>query len=196
MHISNYGVDLKSITVADLELIRQWRNHPDVSKYMFFKDEITKDQQRKWHTSLRLNDVYLLIFSERKKIGVINVKNINWEERSGEAGIFIGDPHFRNSPVPMQAIFALMDAFFFEFHFKRLTAVVKRSNDKALLFNQELGYQIISETEDKISMEVTPEVYSLAREKFASFLAKRSVSLPKTKLKDSESSLFRISPDL
>ena len=191
MRISNYGVELISMTDSDLEMVRAWRNQPDVSGYMFFQEEITEERQKEWFDSLNESDVYLMIVNQGKKIGVINVKNIDWWKRTGEAGIFIGDLAYRNSPLSMQAIFAMMDAFFYEFRFKALKATVKSDNENAIDFNQQLGYKVLSESGDKVNMECYRSPYTEARTKFAIVLSKYCLSEPKTQLTATEMSCFK-----
>lgn len=191
MRITNYGIELISMTDSDLEMVRTWRNQPDVSDYMFYQEEITEDAQKEWFDSLDENDVYLMIACKGIKIGVINVKNINRRKRTGEAGIFIGDLAFRNSPLSMQAIFAMMDAFFYEFRFKALKATVKSDNENAIDFNRQLGYKVLSEVEDKVNMECYRSPYTEARTKFTIVLEKYCLGKPETELSDSEVSYFK-----
>ncbi len=190
MRISNYGIELISMTASDLEMVRTWRNHPDVSDYMFYQNTITEERQRKWFKSLDEKDVYLMIVNQGKKIGVINVKNIDWWRRTGEAGVFIGDQDYRNSPLAMQAIFAMMDAFFYEFRFKALKATVKSDNENAIDFNQQLGYKVLSEKDDKVNMECYRSPYTEARTKFTIVLEKFCKDKPETELSKAESSYF------
>lgn len=190
MRISNYGIELQSMAESDLEMVRNWRNRADVSEFMFFQEEITPERQHEWFQSLSKKDVYLMIEYQGEKIGVINVKNINWWKRSGEAGIFIGKPAFRNTPISMQAIFAMMDAFFYDFRFKSLTATVKSNNENAIDFNLQLGYKIMSEIDDKIHMEVFRSLYTEARTKFTIVLEKFSESEPKMELSKDEKRVF------
>ena len=190
MRISNYGVALISMTESDLELVRKWRNQADVAAYMFVTDEISAEEHRNWFKSLISNDVYLIIEVKGKSIGVINVKQIDWNERTGEAGIFIGEQPFRNSPIAMQAIFALMDAFFLDFAFNTLKATVKNTNTNAIDFNLQLGYQIVSEKGDQINMLVTREQYLLAKTKFDAVLRKTCTSSTRLELSESEQTLF------
>jgi len=192
MRISNYGIELISMTESDLEMVRAWRNQPDVSDYMFYQEEITEEDQKKWFDSLTLSDAYLMIVTEGKKIGVINVKDIDWWNRTGEAGVFIGDQEYRNSPIAMQAVFALMDAFFFEFRFKALKATVRIDNENAIDFNEQLGYKILSKSGDKLNMEVYRSPYTEARTKFTIVLEKFCAGEPRTELTMAERACFKV----
>lgn len=190
MRICRFGVELRSLQKSDLEQVLRWRNQPDVASYMFVTDEISMEEHLNWFKSLTSNDVYLVIQVDLKQIGVINVKQIDWENRSGEAGIFIGDKAYRNSPIAMQAIFALMDTFFNDFNFKMLKATVKRTNVSAIDFNQRLGYEICAEEGDQIRMQVNVKNYASARAKFNSFLKKIESSGKTLELNSAERSIF------
>lgn len=39
---------LRTMVHADLELVLAWRNHPDVRRYMYTRDEIGLEQHRQW----------------------------------------------------------------------------------------------------------------------------------------------------
>lgn len=190
MKISNYGVELISMTESDLDMVRDWRNQPDVSNFMFFQEGISSEMQQKWFESLDESSLYLIIQAENEKIGVINVKDINWRMRTGEAGIFIGNSSYRNSAVPMQAVFALMDAFFFEFSFAKLKATVKQGNEDGIDFNVQLGYRVESKDNEKVQLYILKNLYQDARKKFLPVLNKLTTSKPKIKMTSEEKDLF------
>lgn len=189
MKISNYGVELLSITESDLELVRNWRNQADVSDFMFFQEGISPEMQQKWFDSLDESSIYLMIQQEGVKIGVINLKEINWRTRVGEAGIFIGDSNYRNSAVAMQAVFAMMDAFFFEFNFTKLKAMVREDNDDGIDFNIQLGYRVDSKDNERVKLYIFKDLYEDARTKFLPVLGKMTTSKPKIELNSDEKDL-------
>ncbi|MCJ8288253.1 MAG: GNAT family N-acetyltransferase [Crocinitomicaceae bacterium] len=190
MKISNYGLELISLTESDLEMVRNWRNQPDVTEFMFFQEEISPEKQQKWFNSLDESALYLMIQKDGEKIGVINVKDINWRTRTGEAGIFIGDSNYRNSAVPMQAVFAMMDAFFFEFSFAKLKATVKQDNDDGIDFNLQLGYRIESKDNERVQLYIFKNLYQDARTKFLPVLGKFTTSKAKIELSADEKDRF------
>jgi RimJ/RimL family protein N-acetyltransferase len=190
MILKKYGIQLRSLTVNDLERVREWRNDPFVRERMFYQNEITAEDQERWFSNLDATSQYYLIFFEEIPIGVINVKEIDWIERTGEAGIFIGLEDYRNSFVSMLAIFCMMDAYFDAFGFTKLTAVLRADNSAAKQFNLDLGYQIIHEGAERIEICISPSAY---REK----LAERKLAITgfgksplQTTLSEAESHLF------
>lgn len=172
MILRKYGIELHTLTLNDLEMVRSWRNDDFVRGNMFYKEEISASDQQDWFAKLDQTMIYLCIRYRGEAIGLINVKNVDWEERTGEAGIFIGVPHYRNSPIPMLAVLCLMDVFFEEFHFAKLMANVRADNASALHFNQQLGYSIFKTTEELIELQVDYPAYAAQRARLTKLLAK------------------------
>lgn len=189
MILKRNDLKLRSIVPGDLEKVRLWRNDPFVRAAMFFQEEITAKMQRQWYDNLG-SDIYLMIVYREKEIGVINVKDINSVQKSGEAGIFLGEPDYRNTIVPMQAILFLMDVFFDNFHFNTLIAKVRAENEQAIQFNKELGYQYIEQNNSYVLLEVTKSQYIEARKKWARLLEKWEASEYHVSLTDKEQNLF------
>ncbi len=159
MILRKYGVELVSITKIDLETIRVWRNDPAVSTRMFFQKNISTEKQQNWFNSLTNSDVYMMICYDNIQIGLIDVKNIDFENLTGEAGIFIGDKDYRQSYVPMLAILCMMHTFFLDFGFISLSAILRSDNKMALKFNLDLGYEIVSKSSDQINLKVSREAF-------------------------------------
>lgn len=190
MRISKYGVELTTLIPEDLELVRTWRNQSDVAEHMFFQEEITPEMHQSWFSSLDISDVYWMISHDAVRIGVINVKQINWLARSGEAGIFIGDSRYRNSPLCMMAVAAMMDVFFGYFDFSELRATIKKGNENAIDFNLKLGYRIVSEDHNAYYLTTNSEHYGMAISRFTSIFHKLGSDEMTLELNDEERRRF------
>src|SRR4051812_30685 len=78
------------MSVLDCELVRGWRNDPAISRYMEFREHITAEMQRQWFGRIN-NDrnYYFVIEANGERLGVINLKDIDRDRRTGEAGVFL-----------------------------------------------------------------------------------------------------------
>lgn len=55
--------DLRPMELGDLELVRTWRNHPDVRRYMYTRHEIEAEEHRTWFDRAQNDErVSLLIY--------------------------------------------------------------------------------------------------------------------------------------
>ena len=113
--LNQYGISLKRINKNDIELIRKWRNHPNIRKYMGYKKKISEKEQIEWFKKVNNTfNYYFLIIINDTPIGVINCKDVNINEEYGEGGIFIWDDDFLNTPYPIFASLILLDFIFNE----------------------------------------------------------------------------------
>ena len=142
MRIVKYGIELLSLFAKDIELVRKWRNSKHVRQNMQYTKSIKPAEQQNWFNALdKATNLYFIIVSEGKKIGLINLKEINCKLKTAEAGIFIGDTSYLNSTVPVVATLTIMDFSFYVLGLKTLRAKMNSKNEKIISFNKALGYQ-------------------------------------------------------
>lgn len=142
MEIQRYGVTLRRLREEDLAQVMEWRNQAHVRENMEHQEEISEDGHLTWYRMLDpRKDLYFVISSGDLVAGVINVKEIDWMARRGEAGIFIGEEAFLGTFLPVQAVLALMDCSFELWGFQALEAKMRGDNPAVVSFNQNLGYQ-------------------------------------------------------
>lgn len=146
MRVTAYGIILEPMTGADLELVRRWRNAEHVKQHMQYRNQITEAMQQNWFSSLDKScNYYFIIQKESEKVGVVNLKDIDWNHQTAEAGIFIGEESYLNTLVPVLATVSVMEYAFGALQLKSLKAKIASDNLKAILFNESIGYQKLEE---------------------------------------------------
>lgn len=178
MIIEQYGVKLKRITHDDIELIRFWRNHPDIRRNMAYKKHITKKMQLEWFESINnKNNYYFLIEYKGKDVGVINSKNVNMNDMYGEGGIFIWDTNLDFEFTAVLASLCFLNAVFFVLKiFNKSFVQILPTNQKAIQFNKNLGYVVVPGQEKSKNpyYVLTREDYISKTEKLRSIASKLS----------------------
>lgn len=138
--LENYGVKLKRLTHDKIEMVRQWRNDPKISKYMRFREYITPEMQEKWFANLDpLKDFYFLIEYKGYEIGVIDMKDIDYENRTGENGIYIYDDSVLCTDVSYRAFLLMCDYMFNVVGLHSTYGHVLNDNSKSIRFCIYLG---------------------------------------------------------
>lgn len=160
MIIQNKYVKLIRVQPIHLEQIRSWRNSLEIRSKMEYQDFITENMQKAWFEKINNNSNYFFVIqSAAKLIGLIQLQNL--QNHQSESGIFIGEHSFFGTPAPFLASLAILD---FGFHFLELTTIsakVKSDNSRAILYNQQLGFQIIDQyNQDFLKMEISKSSYS------------------------------------
>lgn len=147
---------------ADIEVVRQWRNDPVVANNYEFRDHITPEMQQNWFQSVNnINNLYTILEYKGAEIGVINIKNINWEEKTCEGGIFIPDTKYHLTGLPAIISYVTTEIIFRMFDWNVAHAHVLRDNHSVQQFVKMLGYQLLPDQE-----EVHNQKYIITKESF------------------------------
>lgn len=160
--LSGYGITLRRLTEDKIELVRRWRNDPKISKFMEFRDYITAEMQVAWFQKINndQNYYYIIVF-EGEEIGLINIRDVDRINGTGEPGMFIWEDKYLNSDISFRAIFTLMDFVFNDLKLKTIKAHILSDNKRAINFNKALGYKL-SDNQDSIYNQE----YTLIRENY------------------------------
>jgi len=140
MIVSKGNIVFRRLTHDDIELVRQMRNSPEINSTMVYTDFITPEMQEKWFKSVNnIYNFYFIIENDGKKVGLINGKNIDWETRTMEAGIFYWDKSILKSQIPAlcSLIFAELGLLVFDL---TATAKIRKDNKNAIRFNKLIGF--------------------------------------------------------
>lgn len=167
MIISKYNIRFTRLKQEDIEIVREWRNHPSITKYMVYREHITPEMQQKWFESINnIYNLYFIIEYKGKKIGLINGKDINWGDKTMETGIFIWSKYYRKTHIPTLCtmIFAELGVAVWDL---KPRATILRNNERALKYNKMLGFKVIEDDPDKEYVKLAMDKKSMG------FVAKR-----------------------
>lgn len=144
MRLERYGIRLETMTSDHLEMIRLWRNQDHVRTRMQFQGLLSSEDQQQWYHSLDpLTNMYWVIRYRGYPIGLVHIKDMDAQMTMGEAGAFIGEPSYLETPQAMLAIIFMMEIGFLTLGLSRLRAKIHEDNSRAIRFNQQLGYRLM-----------------------------------------------------
>lgn len=176
MKVVGYGIVLIRLSSEDLEMVRLWRNATHINQYMEQTQYISSEQQQNWFKTIdnKFNN-YFIIQVQGIKVGLIYGANINWDENfTGNGGIFIGDEKFWETKVPLAAALLLTDTSILMDLEKTFIKILK-TNNKAISFNNELGYQIMHGQEKELNQRycLNQKNYIINRDRIRSKIFKK-----------------------
>jgi RimJ/RimL family protein N-acetyltransferase len=150
MIIEKYNVRLRRLEKADLELVRQQRNSPAIRTRMFYQEEITEEAQEKWFDSIdNALHYYFVIEAKGKRVGLLNGNIRSFDEGTIEAGIFIWDQQFLTSRTAVASALCVLDFHFVLMNMKEVFIEVRTDNEKAIGFNEYLGFKRFKEEHEE-----------------------------------------------
>jgi RimJ/RimL family protein N-acetyltransferase len=164
MKISKYGVVLNRLRVNDIELVRNWRNSPQISQFMEYREFITPEMQQEWFKSVdNFNNYYFLIEYQQQKIGLINSSKVEWDTVSSEGGIFLWEEQYYETFVPVWASLCLLEFCFFVLGAGRSVIKTLSDNERAKKLNTHLGYELIKGQEEVYNQQYILSLDSFTR---------------------------------
>lgn len=177
--LSNYGVTLRLLTHDKIEMLRQWRNHPKIQKYMEYRDEITPEMQERWFQRISTSgkDFYYIIEYKGRDIGCINIRDVNFEKGEGEPGIFIWDDECWGTDIPARASFCMADFVWDVLNLKREIIHVLKDNKKAQQYNKQKGFKLYPGQEGVYNQKyvLTAEDAAKKNKRLKAFLLKENI---------------------
>lgn len=136
-------IQLISVKKEDLELIRSWRNSPEVSAYMYTDKSITKEEQEAWYEKMR-NDTssrYWIIQYEEKKLGLASLTGISQTFNSCYWAFYLGDMSVRGGGIGAKVEYNVLAYVFEELKLNKIRCEVFAFNDKVIKMHEKFGFR-------------------------------------------------------
>ncbi len=122
---------LRKVKKEDLEMIRMWRMHPDITKYMNTDPILTIEDQKRWFHNIQQNikERHWIIQDQGTDIGMLNVTNIDSVNKRCSWGYYIAEKKFRSLKLAMSLEWNLYDYVLYELGLNKLCNEVLGFNE-------------------------------------------------------------------
>ncbi len=144
MEDSKARIELIPITLNDTSLIVKWRNNENVRRNFIFQEKFTEEIHTNWmKTKVETGEVVQFIIQikeNKKKIGSIYFRDINYDKKEAEMGIFIGEDDERGKGYGNEASRLALNYAFDELGLESVYARQLASNEVAIKNNEKTGF--------------------------------------------------------
>lgn len=131
---------IRLMTDQDLELVRQWRNHPGVRAFMYTQHEITYEEHKSWYESCSEDEnKNLLIFQiDDNPMGFVNVSKLSLGDIANW-GFYVapGAPRGTGSKLGRAAL----DHAFGTLGLHKICGQALSFNERSKRFHKSLGFR-------------------------------------------------------
>lgn len=130
---------IRAVTFDDLPLLLDWRNHPDVRRFMFTQHEISLEEHQNWFTNVSHDSTRRLMIIEeaQQPIGYVQFTNVT------NGGIadwgFYARPDSPKGTGHKLGVIALNYAFD-ELNLHKVCGQAIESNKASIAFHMRLGF--------------------------------------------------------
>ncbi|WP_148229296.1 UDP-4-amino-4,6-dideoxy-N-acetyl-beta-L-altrosamine N-acetyltransferase [Oceanithermus profundus] len=137
-------VRLRPVQQQDSELLRAWRNQPEVSKYMYSDHYISKQEHDAWFQRA-ISDpsrrMWIILFSE-VPVGLASMYGISEAHRHAEWAFYLADPGVRGKGVGGFVEYYILKHAFEELNLHKLSCEVLSTNQPVINMHIKYGFKI------------------------------------------------------
>jgi UDP-4-amino-4,6-dideoxy-N-acetyl-beta-L-altrosamine N-acetyltransferase len=136
-------IKLREIELDDIEMVRNWRNSPDVSKYMYTDTIISKENQKSWFNKIIKDESckYWIISYDNKSIGLVSVTGIDKALQSCYWAFYLGDSSIRGAGIGSKVEYNVIEYVFNELSLNKLRCEVFVTNDNVIKMHEKFGFR-------------------------------------------------------
>lgn len=146
--LEGFGIVLSRLTENDLEIVREWRNKPEVQKYMEYREHITSEMQKVWFNKVNNdNNYYFILEVNGEKSGVFNLKGIDYDKSIAEKGTLIWSDALRGKGIGYRGNVLLLDFAFDVLNLKYVRSHILKDNVINQSLNKKFGFELVEKTD-------------------------------------------------
>lgn len=135
-------IKLDKLSIDDIEIVRNWRNSPEIASYMYTENNISNEQQLAWFKSLDFNNSrYWIIEFNEKKLGLASITGIDYNLQSCYWAFYLGDTSVRGAGVGAKVEFNVINYVFNELKLNKLRCEVLVTNDNVIRMHEKFGFR-------------------------------------------------------
>lgn len=136
-----YSMNLRPLAEADLAMLLQWRNAPEVRCNMYTQHEISDSEHRQWFLRSQQNPHRHLLIAEQdgQPFGFVNIQLIDPRAKRGDWGFYLSPkvPKGRGHTLGIAAL----EYAFIELELHKLCGEALANNTRSRKFHERLGFK-------------------------------------------------------
>jgi RimJ/RimL family protein N-acetyltransferase len=148
---------IRSITVDDIELLREWKNAH--RKFFFYKEIITEEQQQAWYKrwSQEMQDHLFIVEVDKHSIGCIGTRLFH--DTADVYNVILGDKQFSGRGIMSEALCATVA--FSQLLYSGLPVCVRvLQTNPAIAWYEKNGFARITANDEFVTMKWTRPILS------------------------------------
>jgi UDP-4-amino-4,6-dideoxy-N-acetyl-beta-L-altrosamine N-acetyltransferase len=138
-------IRLRAIDEADLPLIVQWRNEPEVYEYFYEYEPLSIRQEKAWYEKQLGNGSernFIISLHDGKAVGMVSLVRIDTRNRRAEYGrLLVGDKESKGAGFGVDAEVLVLQYAFDHLNLNRLYCEVLTSNTSVVEMHKSLGFR-------------------------------------------------------
>ena len=182
-------VELVRISLADRASLREWRNDPAVSKWMYTNHEIGEAEHNVWFDAMLADasKLYWKIVADGVAVGAVFLTGVSSQGSSCEWGMYLADVNTRGKGVAQAACALSFRYAFNELAVDAVKCEAVAQNENAIGLYESVGYvrtgiqidavQRGGEMLSVVTLELTRKSWNMSESSVLQKLSEKGVSI-------------------
>jgi len=182
-------VELVRISLADRASLREWRNDPAVSKWMYTNHEIGEAEHNAWFDAMLadVSKVYWKIVADGVAVGAVFLTGVSSQGSSCEWGMYLADVNTRGKGVAQAACALSFRYAFNELAVDAVKCEAVAQNENAIGLYESVGYVRTgihtdavkrgNEMLSVVTLELTRDSWNMSESNVLQKLSEKGVSI-------------------
>ena len=182
-------VELVRISLADKASLREWRNDPAVSKWMYTNHEISEEEHNVWFDAMLADasKVYWKIVADGVAVGAVFLTGVSIQGKSCEWGMYLADVNTRGKGVAQAACALSFRHAFNELAVDAVKCEAVAQNENAIGLYESVGYVRTgihtdavkrgNEMLSVVTLELTRDSWTMSESNVLQKLSEKGVSI-------------------
>jgi UDP-4-amino-4,6-dideoxy-N-acetyl-beta-L-altrosamine N-acetyltransferase len=126
-----------------IELVRNWRNSDEISKYMYSDEYITLEMQQIWYARVKsdASQKYWIITYDEKLLGLASLYKIDHVLDSCYWAFYLGDTSIRGAGIGAKVEFNILSYVFDNLKLNKLRCEVLVFNEMVIKMHEKFGFR-------------------------------------------------------
>lgn len=135
-------IALRDVRPEDKDMIRNWRNLPEVRQYMYTDHIITPEEHERWFQGIFGDPTrrYWIIVLDGEDVGLVNLYNIDRRNLRCYWAFYVASPSTRGKGVGSFVEYSVLRYVFDDLLFNKLCCEVLVSNQPVIDMHKNFGF--------------------------------------------------------
>ncbi|MBC8264048.1 MAG: UDP-4-amino-4,6-dideoxy-N-acetyl-beta-L-altrosamine N-acetyltransferase [Anaerolineales bacterium] len=136
-------IHLRDLRPEDKEIVRNWRNSPEVSKYMHTDQYITVEAHEQWFHRTFGDDTrkYWIVTYDGQDVGLVNLYDIDHVNQRCYWAFYIAAPNMRGKGIGTFVEYEILRIVFEELKLNKLCGEIISWNERIIHIHYSFGYK-------------------------------------------------------
>ena len=138
------SVGLRPLELGDIARVLEWRNRPEVARYMYTDHVISEREHARWFGTAMSNEDrrYWIIELDGEPVGLANLYDISTRQKLAYWAFYLADDRVRGRGVGSATERFVMRHAFEDLALEKLCCEVLATNEGVVKMHQRYGFQI------------------------------------------------------